>query len=352
MQIDEQKLNSFMERMLGELGAAINVPMMLIGDRLGLFKAMTDVGPVTALELAQKTGSDERYVLEWLSSLAAGGIVDYDAENQTFTLPDEHAFALAVEDSPANLQGAFSVIGSTYFDWERIAEAFKTGAGVGWHEHHHTLFSGTDRFFRPGYRAHLTESWIPALDGVAERLEAGAKVADVGCGYGSSTILMAQQYPASRFFGFDYHDASVEAARRAAEKAGVADRVTFEAASAKAFPGEGYDLVTVFDCLHDMGDPAGSAAHIRKSLSEDGVFMIVEPFAGDRLEDNLNPVGRMYYAASTLVCTPGSRAQEVGACLGAQAGEARLRKVAGEAGFTRFRRAAETPFNLILEARP
>jgi SAM-dependent methyltransferase len=352
MQIDNLKLEQFMGRMLGELGAAMNIPLMMIGDRLGLFAAMAGQPPMTAAQLAVKTNTDERYVTEWLSALAAGHIVEYHAAEGAFTLPNEHAMAFAVEDSPANLNGAFSVITSCYLDWETIAQAFRTGNGVGWHEHHPCLFHGTDRFFRPGYRAHLVAEWIPALDGMEARMKAGARVADVGCGYGSSTILMAQAYPNSRFYGFDYHDASIERARQAAREAGVDDRVTFDVASAKAFPGEGFDMVAVFDCLHDMGDPAGAARHIRQALKPDGVFMIVEPYAADRLEQNLNPVGRMFYAASTMVCTPGSRAQEVGACLGAQAGEARMRKVVSEAGFTRFRRAAETPFNLIFEARP
>jgi SAM-dependent methyltransferase len=352
MEVDDAKLEAFMGRMVGELGAAINVPLMMIGDRLGLFKAMAQAGPLRSQQLAQKTRTDERYIREWLSAMAAGDIVTFDPATDTFTLPDEQALALAVEDSPVNLQGAFSVISSTYCDWERLADAFQTGRGVGWHEHHPTLFSGTDRFFRPGYKAHLLSQWIPALDGIEQRLKTGAKVADVGCGFGSSTILMAQAFPNSQFFGFDYHDASVEAARRAAEAAGLVDRVSFEVASAKAFDGEGFDLITVFDCLHDMGDPEGAARHIRRALHSDGAFMIVEPFAGDRLEDNLNPVGRMFYAASTMICTPGSRAQEVGACLGAQAGEARMRDIATNAGFSRFRRAAQTPFNLIYEARP
>jgi len=352
MEVDNAKLEALMGRMIGELGAAINVPLMMIGDRLGLFKAMAEAGPLTSQQLAQKTGTDERYLREWLSAMAAGDIVRFDPAANTFTLPNEQALALAVDESPVNLQGAFSVISSTYNDWEHLADAFQTGRGVGWHEHHHSLFSGTDRFFRPGYRSHLISEWIPALDGVEQRLKAGAKVADIGCGFGSSTILMAQAFPSSRFFGFDYHDASVEAARRAAEAAGLAGRLTFEVASAKAFDGGDYDLIAVFDCLHDMGDPEGAARHIRKALKSDGAFMIVEPFAGDRLEDNLNPVGRMYYAASTMICTPGSRAQEVGACLGAQAGEARIRSIAANAGFTRFRRAAQTPFNLICEARP
>ncbi|MBI3472720.1 MAG: class I SAM-dependent methyltransferase [Candidatus Solibacter usitatus] len=352
MQIDPGKLDQFMGKMLGELGAAINAALVLTGDRLGLYKAMAGAGPLTTAALAAKAGCDERYLREWLSAQAAGGIVTYDAPTQSFTLPDEHAFALAVEDSPAFLPGAFQVIASVMKDEPRISEAFRSGEGVGWHEHHPDLFAGTERFFRPGYAAHLVGEWLPALDGMEAKLKAGAKVADVGCGYGSSTILMAKAYPQSRFFGFDYHDGSVEAARQAAVKAGVADRVTFDVASAKAFPAEGYDLVAMFDCLHDMGDPAGAARHVLSTLRPDGAWMIVEPFAGDRLEDNLNPVGRMFYCASTMVCTPGSRAQEVGLCLGAQAGEERLRQVVTSGGFTRFRRATQTPFNLIFEARP
>ncbi len=350
-----EKLEGFMGKMIGELAGAINVPMMMIGDRVGLFKAMHGSGAMSPAQLASKTGTDERYVREWLSAMAAGNIVEYDPAASTFTLPDEHAFALAVDDSPASLQGAFSVIGSTFYDWERVAQAFRTGEGVGWHEHHHTLFQGTDRFFRPGYKANLLSQWIPALEGMVAKLESGARVADVGCGFGSSTILMAEAYPKSMFYGFDYHDASIETARQAAGKAGVSDRVHFDVASAKGFgdaAGGGYDLIAVFDCLHDMGDPVGAASHIRQQLKPDGVFMIVEPFAGDRLEENLNPVGRLFYGASAMICTPGSRAQEVGACLGAQAGEAQLRRVVTEAGFTRFRRATQTPFNLILEARP
>lgn len=353
MQINESKLEAFMGRLLQEMGAAMNVGLVNIGDQLGLYKAMTCAGWLTAAELAEKTATDLRYIREWLSAQVAGQFVDYDPSAGKFRLPDEHAMALAVEDSPCNVAGAYNVIASTIKDQELIAGAFRTGRGVGWHEHHHSLFAGTDRFFRAGYRAHLIQEWLPALDGVAEKLNRGAMVADVGCGLGSSTLLMAEAFPQSRFFGFDYHDGSIEAARRKAVAVGVnGDRLTFEVASAKAFPGSGYSLITVFDSLHDMGDPVGAARHIRQALSPDGVFMIVEPFAHDKLEDNINPVGRMYYSASTMVCTPGSRAQEVGLALGAQAGEEKIRDVVMQAGFTRFRRATQTPFNLVFEARP
>jgi SAM-dependent methyltransferase len=351
LNVDEGKLNEFMGKALGDMGAALNTALVLIGDRLGLYKAMAGAGPMTSSELARKTGTTERYVREWLSAQAAGGYVTYDAHTQTFTLPDEQAMALAVENSPAFIPGAYQVIASAVLDEPKIRDAFKTGNGVGWHEHNCNLFEGTERFFRPGYAAHLVSEWIPALDGVEAKLKAGAKVADVGCGYGASTILMAQAFPKSRFIGFDYHAPSLEWARASAARAGVGDRVNFEVASSKAFPGLDYDLVAFFDCLHDMGDPVGAAGHVFGSLKPDGTWMIVEPFANDKLEENLNPVGRIFYAASTMICTPASLSQEVGLGLGAQAGEARLRDVVTRGGFKRFRRATETPFNLVLEAR-
>ncbi len=351
MPIDQAKLEKFMGQALGELGSAMNAALVIMGDKLGLYKAMAGVGPMNSAELAQKTGTTERYVREWLNAQAAGGFVTYDATSGRFTLPDEQAFALAVEDSPAYLPGAYQVIASVLKDEPLITEAFRTGAGVGWHEHCADLFQGTERFFRPSYAANLVSSWIPALDGVAAKLQAGAKVADVGCGHGASTVLMAQAYPKSQFVGFDYHAPSIEHAWKAAEKAGVQDRVGFQVAWAKGFPGKNYDLVAFFDCLHDMGDPAGAAGHVRQSLAPGGTWMIVEPFAHDRVEENLNSVGRVYYAASTMVCTPASRAQEVGLALGAQAGEARLREVVTQGGFKSFRRAAETPFNIVFEAR-
>jgi SAM-dependent methyltransferase len=352
MQIDQAKLEKFMGQALGELGAGMNAALVFIGDKLGLYKAMAGAGPMTSAELAGKTGTHERYVREWLNAQAAGGFVTYDAARERYTLPNEQAFALAVEDSPVYLPGAYQVIAAVIKDEPRITEAFRTGTGVGWHEHCADLYQGTERFFRPNYAANLVSSWIPALNGVEAKLKAGAKVADVGCGHGASTLLMAKAYPKSQFVGFDYHAPSVEHAWKAAEKAGVQDRVGFQVAWAKEFPGKGYDLVAFFDCLHDMGDPAGAAAHVRQTLAPNGTWMIVEPFAHDRVEQNLNPVGRVFYAASTMVCTPASRAQEVGLALGAQAGEARLRDVVTQGGFKSFRRATETPFNLVFEARP
>jgi SAM-dependent methyltransferase len=352
LNVNDAKLQEFMGKALGDMGAAINTALILLGDRLGLYKAMAGAGPLSSAEVAQKTGTAERYVREWLAAQAAGGYVTYDAATRKFTLPDEQAMALAVENSPVFIPGAYQIIASVVLDEPKIREAFKTGAGVGWHEHDCNLFEGTERFFRPGYSAHLISEWIPSLDGVEAKLKDGAAVADVGCGYGASTILMAQAFPKSKFFGFDYHAPSIEWARASAEKAGVADRVTFSTASSKAFPGKDYNLVAFFDCLHDMGDPVGASKHVRQSLHPDGTWMIVEPFANDRLEENLTLVGRVYYAASTMICTPASLSQEVGLGLGAQAGEGRLKDVVTKGGFTRFRRATETPFNLILEARP
>jgi SAM-dependent methyltransferase len=351
-EINQAKLDEFMGRFVGDLGAAMSAALVVIGDRLGLYRAMAGGEPVTPEELAAQTGTDARYVREWLSNQAAGGYVSYDADSGGFWLTPEQSLALAQEGSPAFVPGAFYLATALIKDEPRITEAFRSGEGVGWHEHNHDLFAGTERFFRPGYAANLVSSWIPALDGVQAKLEAGALVADVGCGHGASTMIMAEAFPRSEFVGFDYHGDSIEHARAAAEQAGVADRVSFAVASAKEYPGAGFDLVAVFDCLHDMGDPVGASAHVLETLKDDGTWMIVEPYAGDRLEENLNPVGRIYYGASTLVCTPASRDQEVGLALGAQAGEARLREVVTEGGFTRLRRAAETPFNLVLEARP
>ena len=350
--IDQVKLDEFMARFVGDLGAAISAALVVIGDRLGLYRALADGESVTAQELARRTGTDERYVLEWLSNQAAGGYVSYDAERETFSLTPEQSLALAQEGSPAFVPGAFQLATALTKDEERIGRAFLDGRGVGWHEHHHDLFRGTERFFRPGYATNLISSWIPALDGVQERLEGGALVADVGCGHGASTLLMAEAFPRAEFVGYDYHPESIDHARKAAAHAGLSGRVSFEVAPAKEYPGDGYDLVAMFDCLHDMGDPVGAAAHVLETLTPEGTWLIVEPYAGDRLEDNLNPVGRVFYGASTLVCTPASRDQEVGLALGAQAGEARLRTVVTAGGFTRFRRATETPFNLVLEARP
>jgi ubiquinone/menaquinone biosynthesis C-methylase UbiE len=350
--IDEAKLNAFMGRAVGDMGAAMHAVLILLGDRLGLYKAMADGAPVTSAELAKRTGTSERYVREWLNANAASGYVTYDAETETYVLPPEQALALAVDDSPAFLPGAFQIISSCFHDADKIQDAFITGKGVGWHEHHHDLFHGTERFFRPGYVANLTSQWIPALEGVQEKLRAGAKVADVGCGLGSSTIVMAKEFPNSEFFGFDYHAGSIEMAREAAQREGMADRVTFAVAPAKAYPGKNYDFVAFFDCLHDMGDPVGAAAHVYSTLKRDGTWMVVEPFAEDTMEANHNPVGRMFYSASTMLCVPASISQEVGAALGAQAGEKRIRDVVTAGGFQRFRRATQTPFNLVFEARP
>jgi SAM-dependent methyltransferase len=350
--IDEAKLEAFMGQAVTDMGAIISAPLMVIGEKLGLYKAMAGAGPLTSEEVAKRSGAAERYVREWLGNQAAGGYVTYDPESDRYTLPDEQALALADEDSPFYILGVYDSIASLYADEDQILEAFRSGKGMGWHEHDHRLFRGTERFFRPGYRANLVSEWIPALEGVQEKLERGAKVADVGCGHGASTVIMAEAFPNSEFFGFDYHVPSIERAREAAREAGVEDRITFAAASAKDYPGSGYDLVCVFDCLHDMGDPVGASAHVLQTLDKDGSWMIVEPFANDRVEENLNPVGRVFYGASTVICTPASLSQEVGLALGAQAGEARLTDVLEEGGFTRVRRATETPFNLILEARP
>ena len=350
--IDEAKLEAFMGQAVTDMGAIISAPLMVIGEKLGLYKAMAHAGPLTSQEVADRAGVAERSVREWLRNQAAGGYVEYDASSDRYTLPDEQAMALADEDSPVYILGMYDSIASLYADEEKIIEAFKSGDGMGWHEHDPRLFHGTERFFKPGYRAHLVAEWIPALDGVEAKLEAGAKVADVGCGHGASTVIMAEAFPNSRFTGFDYHEGSIEQARQRAESVGVAERVDFEAATAADYPGEGYDLVTVFDCLHDMGDPVGASAHIHQTLAPDGTWMIVEPYANDAVEENLNPVGRVFYGASTVICTPASLDQEVGLALGAQAGEARLAEVIKEGGFSSVRRATETPFNLVLEARP
>jgi SAM-dependent methyltransferase len=323
-----------------------------MGDRLGLYRALAGAGGLTPAELASRTDTAERYVREWLNAQAAGGYVEYDAASGTYTLPPEQTVALTDEDSPAYLPGFFQIALGSVVDSPRITEAARSGDGFGWHEHVHDVHEGCERFFRPGYNANVVESWLPALDGVVGKLERGARVADVGCGHGASTILMAKAFPKSTFTGSDYHDGSIATARERAAEAGVGDRVTFEATPAGGYTGRGYDLVTMFDCLHDMGDPVGAARHVRDTLDGDGTWMIVEPAAGDSLEDNLNPVGRAYYGFSTLLCTPASLSQEVGLALGAQAGEARIREVVESAGFSSFRRVAETPFNLVFEAKP
>jgi 2-polyprenyl-3-methyl-5-hydroxy-6-metoxy-1,4-benzoquinol methylase len=352
MAIDPEKLNEFLGRALVDFGATFHAALVRIGDKLGLYKALATGGPQTSAELAKHTNTSERYIREWLSAQAAGGYISYDSATGKFYLTEEQAFAMADETSPAFMPGAFQVALAAAKAEEQLTERFKSGAGFGWHEHHHELFVGTERFFRPGYAANLIAAWIPALEGVDEKLQTGARVADVGCGLGASTVLMAKHYPKSEFVGFDYHDKSIESAKQRAKDAGVSDRIRFEVAKAKDYPGKDYDFVTFFDCLHDMGDPKGASAHVRSTLKSDGTWMIVEPFAGDKLEDNLNPIGRAFYGASTLLCTPASLSQEVGLALGAQAGEKRLRDVVTSGGFSRFRRATETPFNLIFEARP
>jgi SAM-dependent methyltransferase len=351
-EIDSSKVEAFMGQVITDMGAIISAPLIALGDRLGLYKGMAGAGPLTSQELADKVGVAERPLREWLRNQAAGGYVSYDPDTDTYTLPDEHVLALADEDSPLYVLAIFDSVAALYAKEREIEEAFRSGSGMGWHQHDPRLFHGTERFFRPGYRAHLVPEWIPALDGVQEKLERGAKVADIGCGHGASTVIMAKAFPNSEFFGFDYHDASIEQARTRAADAGLEERITFEVAPAKSVSGEDYDLVCVFDCLHDMGDPLGAAKHIREVLAPDGTWMIVEPFAKDTVQENLNPVGRVFYGASTVICTPASLAQEVGLALGAQAGEAQLASLIREAGFTRVRRATETPFNLVLEARP
>ncbi len=349
--VDMDKLMAFVFRAVEEVGATLNSALVLMGDKLGLYRAMAGAGGLTPDELAGRSGAAERYVREWLNAQAAGGYVEYDPATGRYTLPPEQAVALTDEESPAYLPGFFQVAIGSVLDSPRITKAARSGAGLGWHEHNHEVFEGCERFFRPGYNANLVSSWLPALEGVVEKLERGALVADVGCGHGSSTILMAKAFPKSAFVGSDYHAGSIETARERAREAGLDGRIRFEVGPATAFPGSGYDLVTMFDCLHDMGDPVGAARQVRQSLAPDGTWMIVEPAAGDQVEDNLNPVGRAYYAFSTLLCTPASLSQDVGLALGAQAGEKRIREVATAGGFTRFRRSTETPFNLIFEAR-
>ncbi|MBI3608913.1 MAG: class I SAM-dependent methyltransferase [Nitrospirae bacterium] len=350
MQINEERLNEFMGKLVGDMGAAMSAALVVLGDRLGLYRALAE-GPATSQEVAKRAGTAERYTREWLVAQAAAGYVQYDPAAERYSVSPEQAFAFAEEGSPAFVPGAFQIISSMFRDEPKIAEAFRSGRGVGWHEHDAALFHGTERFFRPGYAANLIDKWIPALDRVREKLERGAKVADVGCGHGASTIIMAKAFPRSSFVGFDSHESSIERANAAAREAGVAQQTRFEVAPAKSFPGQDYDFVTFFDCLHDMGDPVGAARHVRETLAPDGTWMIVEPMANDRIEQNLNPVGRIFYSASTMICTPASLSQEVGLGLGAQAGEARLKEVVTSAGFSRFRRATETPFNMVLEAR-
>lgn len=350
--IDQADLDAFVGRFVTDLAAVAHAATVVVGDKLGLYEALAAHGPATPAELAAATGCDERYLQEWLSAQAASEYAHYDPATGRFHLDDVQATCLAAPTHPAFVVGGMTVASSMHKDEAAVRTAFRTGAGLGWHEHHDDLFVGTERFFRPGYAANLTSAWIPALDGVEARLQAGARIADVGCGHGASTLLLADAYPASTIVGFDYHEASVDVARKRAAEAGLADRVSFEVAGATDFPGTGYGLVCVFDALHDMGDPVAAAAHIHRALAPDGTWLLVEPSAGERLEDNLNLVGRVFYSASTMICTPASRAQEGAACLGAQAGDARLAEVATAGGFSRFRRVAETPFNAVLEVRP
>ncbi len=349
--MDENKLNEFLGRFVGDLGATITAGGVVLGHRLGLYRSLAEA-PTTADDLARRTGCDPRYVAEWLRGQGAGGYVAYDADSDIWSLTEEQAFVLANPDGAVYAPGAFVLALGTLQAVDHIEQAFRTGAGFGWHEHDDEVFTGCEQFFRPGYLANLVPSWIPALDGVEVKLRAGAKVADVGCGLGASTILLAEEYPQTEVMGCDYHDGSIELARKRAADAGVADRISFEVASAQDFAGSGYDLVATFDCLHDMGDPVGAARHIRQSLADDGTWLIVEPAAGDTVTDNLNPVGRVYYGFSTFLCVPNALSQPGGYSLGAQAGEQAIRDVATQAGFTRFRRASETPFNLVFEARP
>jgi SAM-dependent methyltransferase len=350
--IDESRLQAFSGLLVNEVGAALNAALVVIGDELGLYRAMADAQPVGAAELAARTGTQERYVREWLSAQAASAFVLYDPAAERYTLPLEHALVLADESGPLAKAGIFQAAAALIDGRDRVIDRFRSGGGVGWHEHRDGMFCGTERAFASTYRAFLLDAWLPALDGAVERLQRGARVADVGCGHGASTILMAQAFPASRFAGFDSHEASIAIARERARAAGVGANAAFEVAGAQDFPGEAYELLCFFDALHDMGDPVGAARRARAALAPGGVCMVVEPYAGDRLEDNLNPVGRMYYGFSTLACTPGALAQPGGAALGTQAGEARLREVLLAGGFSCVRRVAETPLNIVLEARP
>lgn len=348
MDLDMSKLEPLLGTMVNEIGAAANAVLVLVGDKLGLYRALAGK-PRTSGELAAATDTHERYVREWLSAQAASGFVTYDDRTGAFALSPEQAAVFADDESPVCMTGGFYSLAAVFADEPKLTEAFRTGRGVGWGEHCNCLFCGVERFFRPGYKAHLVAEWLPSLEGIVEKLRRGAKVADVGCGHGASTVLMAEAFPNSEFVGIDFHDASIEHARHHAKRL---PNVRFETARAQDYPGSGFDLVTMFDALHDMGDPLGAVRHARKTLKPDGTLMLIEPKAGDSLADNLNPVGRIYYAFSTSVCVPASLNQEVGTALGAQAGEKRLGEVIREAGFSRFRRSAETPFNMVLEARP
>ncbi|MET1039283.1 MAG: class I SAM-dependent methyltransferase [Aeromicrobium sp.] len=349
---DPDVLMSFVFRAVDEVGSALNAALVVMGDRLGYYRTMAETGPITPKELAERTGTDEHYAREWLNCQAAGKYVEYDTETSKYILPPEQVIAFTDSTSPAYLPGLFQIAHGTIRDTPNVVEAARRGDGFGWHEHNEDVHEGTERFFAPSYRAHLVAEWLPACEGVVDKLDEGAKVADVGCGHGASTVLMAQAFPRSRFVGSDYHRASIDTARQRAEEAGVSDRVDFITEAAQMLDGQGYDLVTTFDCLHDMGDPVGAARHIRGLIADDGTWMIVEPAAGDRVQDNFNPVGRAYYGFSTLLCTPTSLAQDVGLALGTQAGPAKIQDVVTTGGFTRFRMVAQTPFNNVYEARP
>ncbi len=346
------EVEAFIGQVVSDLSAAFSGVLVNVGRRLGLYQTMAGLGACTSLALAEATGIRERYVREWLANQAAGGYVVYDSEKRTYALPPAQAMVLALEQSPIFMAPAFEVAASFWLDEDQIVETFRSGEGLGWHAHNHRMFCGTESFFRTGYRAHLVSEWLPALEGIVERLKRGARVADIGCGHGASTILMAQAFPNSSFIGLDYHHTSIATARKRATEQGVTGNIAFEVKAAAEFDGHDFDLICFMDCLHDLGDPVGALARCRKALKHDGKVLLVEPYAGDRLEENLNPIGRMYYAASAMACTPNSLSQEVGLGLGAQAGEERLRKVAREAGFSNLRRAAQTPVNLILELTP
>jgi ubiquinone/menaquinone biosynthesis C-methylase UbiE len=352
MAIDEAVLGEFVNQFAGDFGAALHASTVVVGDKLGLYRTLAEIGPADAATLAEATDCDTRLVQEWLNAQFVSGYCHHSTQTGAYWLSEEQAAVLADPSSPAFLIGSMTIAASTAKDEEKVCAAFKSGNGLGWHEHHHDLFHGTERLFKPGYVANLVSSWIPALDGVEEKLRTGAKIADLGCGHGASTVLLAQAYPEATVHGFDYHQASIDVARKRAAEAGVADRVTFDVASAQDFPGHGYDLVCIFDALHDMGDPASAAAHIRRALDAEGTWLLVEPMAGETLEDNANPVGRIFYAASTFICTPAAQSQPGGYALGAQAPEATIAQIATDAGFGRFRRATETPFNRVFEVRP
>ena len=352
MTVDTEKLNALVEKFLNDFGASITGPSILIGEQLGLYKALAERGPSTSAELASKTGIRERYLREWLASQAAAGYIQYDGSSKQFSMTPEQTLILTEENSPVYIPGAFYTVASVYKDQRKIAEAIRKGEGLGWHEHHVDLFQGTKKFFRPAYLANLVSNWLPSLEGIVDKLRDGARVADVGCGLGASTIIMAKAFPKSQFMGFDYHLESIEWARNDAVSEKVTSNADFQVATAKAFPGKDYDLVTFFDCLHDMGDPVGAGQHVRQVLKPNGTWMVVEPFANEEIAKNITPVGRVFYNASTLVCVPASLSQEVGLGLGAQAGDAALTAVFHEAGFTRVRKAVETPFNRVFEVRP